>query len=335
MTRFSVPVLMSGRYFSELERTGGSWPRVLPSNALLAESMSEAGYHTSAFHSIGYLLPLFGMDQGFDTYDVSVIRDRDPVHWNPTSDLVTDRILAYFDDTIAQLDGHPPWFLWAYYGDPHAGFQQHEGVRSFGPSLADLYDHEILFTDMHIGRLLDGMEKRGLLGNTAIVLTSDHGEGLNPDADHGYSYHGQTLFDNVLRVPLVFVVPGASPSVVTTSVGNVDVMPTLLSLVGLPVPRPLHGVSLVPYIEGSNPTHPPVFAEKVTTNVLPQKSMLKWPYKLIWKLGINKFELYDIASDPAELHELSNERPDALTVLKTEFQIWRATVLKEIPAKDG
>lgn len=335
MTRFSVPVLLSGRYFSELERTGGAWPKVLPSNRLLAEIMSEGGYHTAAFHSIGYLMPLFGMDQGFDTYDVSVIKDRDPVHWNATSDLLTDRILEYFDGPVANLKTGTPWLMWAYYGDPHAGYQHHEGIPLFGPSVYDLYDHEIYFTDLHIGRLLEGLKRRGLLDNTVIVLTSDHGEGLNPEADHGFSYHGQTLYDNVLHVPLIVQVPGAAPSVVETPVGNVDVMPTILAAASLEAPSSIHGISLLPYVEGRNPPHSPLFAEKVTVNVLPQKSMLKWPYKLIWKLGVNKFELYDVASDPAELHELSRERPDALSVLKTEFQVWRATVLKEIPASDG
>lgn len=338
MTRFSVPVLMTGRYFTELDRTGGSWPRVMDSNTLISEVLHQAGYHTAAFHSIGYLVPLFGMSQGFDTYDVSVVRERAPVHWKPTSDLLTDRVLEHFDQEIAHLPADKPWFVWAYYGDPHSGYISHEGVPSFGSTIYDLYDQEIYFTDLHIGRLLEGLRWRGELGTAVVIITSDHGEGLDPEDldNHGLQYHGQTLYDNLLRVPLIFQGPGIEASAPTEVVGNIDVFPTLLELVGVK-PQPawgLRGVSLVPWLRGQPAQRPPLFFEKATTEVIPQKAMIRWPWKIIWKLGVNRYELYHLEEDPLEQRDLYQERPEVAAPLRAELERWRSTELREIPPRD-
>jgi choline-sulfatase len=338
MTRFSVPVLMTGRFFSELERTGGSWPRVLDSNTLISEVLQAQGYHTVAFHSIGYLVPLFGLSQGFEVYDVSVVRDRAPVHWEPTSDLLTDRILAHFDKHIAGLPADQPWFLWAYYGDPHSGYLHHEGVPSFGDTIYDLYDEEIYFTDLHIGRLLDGLRERGELGTAVVIVTADHGEGLDPAQpdNHGMQYHGQTLYDNLLRVPLIVAGPGVKAGVIDTPVGNIDVFPTILSLIGAQAQPDwaLRGASLAPFLRGERPPHPPQFAEKATTEATPQKAIIRWPWKLIWKLGVNRYELYHLENDPLEQAPLQTQHPEVAAELQEELQRWRGEVLREIPAVD-
>jgi arylsulfatase A-like enzyme len=331
MTRFSVPSLMSGRYFSELERTQGNWPRIYESNLMMAEVFRQGGYHTAAFHTIGYLVPIFGLNQGFDTYDVSVVRDRSPVHWNPTSDLLTERILAYFDSRISALPPGSPWLVWAYYGDPHSGYIRHEGMPVFGPKIQDVYDQEIFFTDLHLGKMLDGLRERGHLRDTVVILTSDHGEGLNEDDDHGFRYHGQTLYDNLLRVPLILVSPGVEPGVVDVPVGNIDVMPTLLELTRqeMPAGAVLRGRSLMPLVLGQTATHPPVFSEKVTTNVIPQKSMVEWPYKIIWRLGTNRWELFNLVEDPQELRSLRKEEPETFARMKDRIQRWRSLELTE------
>lgn len=331
MTRFSVPSLMTSRYFSELERSGGDRPRVFDSALLISEIYKSHGYHTAAFHSIGYLLPLFGLSQGFDVYDVSVVRERAPVHWNPTGDLLTDRILAHADEKIAVLPDDQPWFLWTYYGDPHSSYIQHDGLPDFGKSRGDVYDQEILFTDIHLGRMLDGLRERGMLDDTVIVVTSDHGEGLDLELDHGFHYHGQTLFDNLLRVPLIVVVPGLEPRVVERPVGNIDVVPTLLELTGHGKPEgaTFHGRSLLGLMQGTTSAHPPTFSEKATTRSIPQKSMVDWPYKIIWHIGPNRFQLYDVSKDPGELTNLAKAEPEVLQRLKEKIQRWRSTQIQE------
>jgi arylsulfatase A-like enzyme len=201
----------------------------------------------------------------------------------------------------------------------------------FGPKIQDVYDQEIFFTDLHLGKMLDGLRERGHLRDTVVILTSDHGEGLNEDDDHGFRYHGQTLYDNLLRVPLILVSPGVEPGVVDVPVGNIDVMPTLLELTRqeMPAGAVLRGRSLMPLVLGQTATHPPVFSEKVTTNVIPQKSMVEWPYKIIWRLGTNRWELFNLVEDPQELRSLRKEEPETFARMKDRIQRWRSLELTE------
>lgn len=332
MTCFSVPVLMTGRYFTEIKRTIGQWPVIHKDNRLVSEMLLEAGYHTAAVHSIGYFVPLFQFDQGFLYYDASIVRERAPTHWNPTSDLVTDKTLAYFDRVINTLPADQPWFFWAYYGDPHSGYIKHKGVKEFGSTWPDIYDHEILYTDIHIGRLLEGLRQRDELDTTLIIITADHGEGIDREKDHGFLYHGQHLFDNLLRVPLIVWGSGVKPGRVKTPVGNIDVLPTILELTGaeVPVEPALRGNSLVPFLRGERPQRPPVFAEKTPTPGVPEKAMIQWPWKIIWRLGVNRFELYNLSEDPRELSEVSQAHPEVFAQMKRDIQLWRATVLQEV-----
>ena len=80
-----------------------------------------------------------------------------------------------------------------------------------------MYDEEVVFTDRHIGRLLDALEERGIADDTIVVLTSDHGEGLDAHEDHGHLFHGPTLYDEVIRVPLIVRGPGFTPRRVGSS----------------------------------------------------------------------------------------------------------------------
>ncbi len=333
MTCFSVPVLITGRYYSELVRTKSKWPQMHESNVMMAEMLLSAGYHTAAFHSIGYFVPLFQFDQGFNYYDASAVYERAPTHWHPTSDLITDKTLAYFDSTISRQPADKPWFVWAYYGDPHSGYIRHKDMPDFGPTYPDIYDQEIYYTDYHIGRLLDGLRERQELLTAVVLITSDHGEGLDKSKDHGLLYHGQTLFDNLLKVPLIFWGAGIEPGRVKKVVGNIDVLPTLLELTGAKVPEGhvLRGGSLVPFLKGRDPDWPPLFAEKTIEQGIPEKAMIKWPWKIIWMMGVNRFTLYNLEEDPDELREASADNPEIFAAMKREIQVWRATVLQERP----
>ena len=91
----------------------------------------------------------------------------------------------------------------------------------------------------------------------------------------------------------------------------------------------LRGTSLIPLALGRTETHPPVFSEKVTTNVIPQKSMVQWPYKIIWKLGVNRWEVYDLARDPGELKSIHKESPEVFARMKERIQRWRSVELSE------
>lgn len=329
-TRFSVPPMVTGKYFTEIARTQGLWPRILEEEVTVAEELRDAGYHTAAFHSISYLRAQYGFGQGFDHYDSSVIFKRPNSRFKPTSDYVTDKVLEYVDSLpFCEAEAESPFFLWAYYSDPHSPYIFHRGFPSFGPWMKDVYDNEIAYTDHHVGRLLDGLESRGLLEDTLIVLTSDHGEGLDEAEDHGHRYHGPNLHDEVVRVPLMVCGAGLEPRRVSTSVSLIDLAPTFLDVAGLER-NPIHrGVSLSPWLHGRDPAHPPVFFEKHKDTALPQKGMVLWPYKVIVKMAYNQVQIYDLARDPRERFDLSDDLdPAARTRLVGLLNHWTNEVLE-------
>jgi arylsulfatase A-like enzyme len=322
-TRHVFPVLLTGRYFSTLAlQKGKKWSKLLESNKTFAEYLKEAGYRTIA------VLPYFrfrehsGFQQGFDIWEPVLAGARDAT-WDPTGDLVTDRGIEYLQ-ALSRQEG--PWLLWLHYFDPHASYVKHEGQPSFGNELADRYDGEILYVDRQVQRFFEAFDKTKFSRKTATIVTSDHGEGIGLETDHGFNYHGFSLYDSETRIPLMIRVPGVSPSVVKTCVGLLDIPPTLLSLAGIDTPRDLHGVSLVPYLTGNAPKRGPFLMQLPETR--PQEAIVDWPYKLIWRVKSNHFGLYDLEKDPHErtnLLSIETETAERLTnALKTKlFQLSR------------
>ena len=117
------------------------------------------------------------------------------------------------------------------------------------------------------------------------------------------------------------------------SVGLIDVLPTLLELAGAEPDPTLQGRSLVPYLRGETPPHPPVFSEKPSEEEAPLKSMVRWPHKLIWNLGLNRFSLFDLEADPGERSDLFGEDPVLDAELVGQMKEWRSLVLRELPLR--
>lgn len=307
-TRFSVPPMMVGKYFTELDRTRGQWPAVGEHEKVISERLKEAGYHTAAFHSIAYMRKHNGLAQGFDHYDESLFTARPNPRWGPSSDYITDQALAYAEE--GHLDGEEPFFLWIYYSDPHSPYKCYEPFKHLAGDRKRRYDCEIAYTDHHLGRLLDGFEERGLFDNALFVLASDHGEGLDEEEDHGSLYHGPTLYDEVVRVPLLMRMPDGVAGRTRVPVSLIDLAPTFVEAAGLPPASGLRGVSLMPYLRGEDPPHPPVFFEKHKDEALPQKGMVAWPYKVIRKLPWGRPLIYDLSRDPKEKRNIRGQLSD-------------------------
>ncbi len=170
------------------------------------------------------------------------------------------------------------------------------------------YDYEIAFCDMWVKKLIDAVDELGLADNTAIVVIADHGEAWG---EHKVYFHGQDLFDEQLRVPLIIVVPGQSPQVVDDPVALVDVAPTLLDLVGAPIPANMRGRSLLPRIAAGKAAAAaprPIFAELLPATAWPHHAtmMVDGNHKLIHRISDRRWELYDLASDPGEKKNLAD-----------------------------
>ncbi|MFW6051975.1 MAG: sulfatase-like hydrolase/transferase [Myxococcota bacterium] len=296
---YSLCSLMTSEYLHEAVDLG----RPLPT-ATLPKALGEVGFRTAAFytngifHTEGERVRRYRDDAfGFDLHD----------HHDVGAERKTDDALAEVDRIVAR--GEPPSFLWVHYFDVHEPYRK----TTFGTSPMDRYDSEIRAVDQALARLL--REARGRLSRDLIVvLTSDHGEEFR---DHGGVYHGSSLYEEQVRVPLIVHAPGLEPRRVRAPVDLVDLGPTLLGMLGLPVPASMRGDDLRPLAVGTAETMGPAFA-----GVMRKRMVVKWPYKLIADLRFGLFELYDLSRDPGERQNLADREPEVVEDLRGELYAW-------------
>jgi arylsulfatase A-like enzyme len=167
--------------------------------------------------------------------------------------------------------------------------------------------------DWKLGDVLACLERRGLSENTIIVLTSDHGEFLG---DHGLPAKAPFLLDCMLHVPCLIAVPGGSGHAVDDLAEEVDLFPTLAELAGLEVPEWVQGRSQAQPVTGCTATNP---RESVYAEMVDKKCIRTERWKYIHYPGKPRGELYDLADDPHELHNLYQDRPDLVAELRAQF----------------
>ncbi len=316
-TKASMPSMFIGRYYSEVDRSPDLWATVHPENVTLAERLQAAGYHTAGIPSHRFFLPGYGLDQGFTEWDLSIVRRyQKRIPHVISGNLVTDAALKW----LAGRPEDPPFFLWLHYIDPHHFYQDHEDI-DYGTEPEDLYDEEIRYTDRQIGRLLRWLDASPFAEDTYVIVQSDHGEGFY---EHGYRYHGQHLYNDQVRVPLIIAGPGLPSRQIDQPVAMIDIVPTVLELVGLDIPSDLQGVSLVPYgTRATPPKHPPVFVEMVKDAThSDRRAIIDWPWKLHYGITFDEYQLYDLSRDPHEQEELSERHPEVFERLQNRLRQW-------------
>lgn len=316
-TKASMPSMFIGRYFSEIERSPDLWAQIHPENVTLAERLQAAGYHTAGIPSHRFFLPGYGLDQGFSEWDLSIVRRfQRQMPSVVTGHLVSDRAVAW----LARRDATAgPFFLWVHYFDPHHFYQDHDGI-DFGAEDLDRYDEEVRYTDDQIGRLLGALAEGPHGERTYVIVHSDHGEGF---FEHGYRYHGQHLFNDQVRVPLVIAGPGVVPGMVETPVALLDVAPTVLALAGVAGGPGLRGESLLPFARGEAPARGPVFVEMVKDAThSDRRAIIDWPWKLQYGITFDEYTLFDLSVDPDEQTDLSGAFPGELSRLRGRLRQW-------------
>jgi arylsulfatase A-like enzyme len=331
---------LPSRHAAGLLRPGGgerSFAYLDESAASIGEILAERGFATAAVVNNPFLHPAFGLGRGFETWDYVFVnyaeypRASRIVHWGLRwLDARDERpfllVLHIFDphlsyDPPPQVRGR---FTSGYAGRlalPLTGFGERNATwkpraRADRRFVVGAYDEELLFVDRQIGRLFDELELRGLLEETLVVLTSDHGEEL---FDHDGFEHGHTMYQELLRVPLLFWGPGVRPGRIETPVSLVDVLPTLLDALGIePVPG-LAGRSLWSLLRGgSEPAERALLAEG-TLHGPDRKALVRWPWKLIVTAG-QPARLYDLARDAGEQRDLARQEPERLAALLEELE---------------
>jgi arylsulfatase len=170
--------------------------------------------------------------------------------------------------------------------------------------LTNLYDAEIALVDSKIKEVLDRLKELDLWDNTMVVLNADHGEAFG---EHGRYYHGYTIYEEEVRVPLIVKAPQpmAEGKVIGGPVRNLDIMPTILDYCGIPAPADIQGQSLRPFMETDLFPNLPACIE--THRIQTQNHLMGYRdgrYKLIYNLSHGGAELYDLEADPGERNNL-------------------------------
>jgi arylsulfatase A-like enzyme len=188
------------------------------------------------------------------------------------------------------------------------------------------YDSEIAFTDHHIGRLLGYLEERGMLENTVVAFVSDHGEEFR---DHGRYGHTVTLYEELIRVPLMIFVPDLAANRVPAVVASLDLGPTLLALLGLHPPDEFRG-EVIRIEDGAfaAPIDRVVFSE--TRRMQHLRGVRQGEWKLVRDLRRQTDELFHLPSDPLERTDLSESEVERRRELRGRLREHYQTPTKRI-----
>lgn len=290
----------------------------LPSfNITLAEILKKKGYLTAAFVGAFPLDSRFGLDKGFDVYDdlygsKNVVRDLSFIERR--AEEVNKKAVEWLDK-----NQNSKFFVWVHYFDPHTPY---EPPSSFNHEYAGReYDGEIAYTDYVIGKLLEKLNQLKLIEKTLIILTSDHGEGLG---DHNETTHGIFVYDSTLRVPLIFHNPKISPGnkIVSDQVGLIDVMPTILDLMGFPQSPNIQGRSFKSVIfKGKSFPNKHCYIESVAAMLDRNWAPLQGIRTEEWKyIDAPIPELYDLKNDPKEGNNIIEKKPEITKHLRKKLQ---------------
>lgn len=264
----------------------------------LAEVLAGRGYATAAVVATLVLDSQFGLDQGFDRYD-------DRITPQPRrADRVTNVAIDWLE---RHLDGAPPpaFFLWVHYFDPHKPYDPPAPFAAFFQDRP--YDAEIAFVDHELRRLLAFLDGRNLTSRTLIVVASDHGEGLG---EHGEEDHSRLIYDTTVRIPLILSCPPvfeAPRRIDDVTVGTIDIMPTVLSLLGVETGLQMDGVDLTTTsISRDRAIYLETLAPLVYHGWAPLHGLRRIEGKYI---QAPLPEYYDLRHDPHELQSLLETNP--------------------------
>ncbi len=308
----------------------------------LPEVLKGHGYRTCAISENPYVQPETGFHQGFDLFErVPGFED-----FKGQADAGAAKAIAWIGES-----SDTPFFLYLHVLDPHGPYTPAEEYA--GPFLAGLpeetgriakgrvgrmlegekvvmdlnaqglaylealYDAEIREVDAALGEVLAFLEAEGLTENTIVLFTSDHGEEF---LDHGSLRHGYRLYEESVRVPLVLAVPGRAAQRVDRVVAHhVDLAPTVLETLGLPVPEEWRGRNLLRAME-DGAGEPGVFVSTDWRD-LERRAVRRGEWKLIAHEDQDRRHLFHLGDDPDERHDRIGAHPDIAEAL---FEAYRA-----------
>ena len=304
-TSYAVTSLMTGKYMRPLvlQGMGGD-------SETWADHLRRYGFRTAAF----YPPAIFFIDaERFERFrDRGLDFEYRKVEFAPASARAA-QVEAY----LRMVPADRRVFLWVHLFEPHEPYEAH-AEHPFGDRDVDRYDAEIAAADAGIGAVLAAV--RAARPRAAAIVTADHGEEFS---EHGGRYHGTTVYEEQVRVPLVIDAPGLlRPHRVAAPVELVDLLPTVLA--GLEIPRParIRGADLGAFLAGTAPADAPGLAFAETDA---QTMLAKGPLRLVCARKIAACALYDVAKDPGETVDLAPARPGDVATLRAELRAMEAS----------
>ncbi len=328
-TSMSLGGMLSGEYPASMKRDGFFFGTYAKDNLMFPERLREAGVRTVAAQAHRYFAASAGFNQGFDVWEmvpgVKFDPQTDPNVTGPKHEEIAERLLGDPANTSGQF------FAWFHFMDPHDVYVAHKEVPSYGHEARDRYDGEVQFTDTQLGKLLDFVARQPWASRTAIVVSADHGEGFG---EHGVFRHGFEVYQELVRVPWFFVVPGIAPRRIDKPRGHIDMAPTILELMGVAQgDAPLRGRSLVGEMLGRDPAE----ARDVIVD-LPRTSdndrrraLISGDHKLISFGDDAYFRLYDLKEDPGERNDLRKKDTQTLSRMVERYREHARTIREVKP----
>lgn len=317
-TSMSVGGFLGGRLPGELRRDGYFFGTYPPPVLFFPERLQSAGVRTIGAQAHGYFRRRGGgFDQGFDVWEMIP-----NLQWNPLTDVeVTGDRHA---DLAQRLLSEPTnssgrFFAWFHFMDPHDEYRAHRGIGPYGRTMRDRYDAEVTFADQQIERFLTWVQSQPWGARTAVIITADHGECFG---EHHHYRHGFELWQELVRVPLFFVVPGMSPRRIDANRSHLDLAPTILDLMGVAAEPEFNGQSLVSELRGgATPERDVLIDLPRTSDNDRRRALVHGRYKLIAYGDDSRFEVYDVEADP---HEATNLRATQRAVYDDMLARYRA-----------
>ncbi len=299
-TSYAVTSLMTGKFMRPLLGMG-----VGEDSETWAEHLRRYGYKTAAFYPPAVFF--------IDTPRFARFAERHLGFEYQREEFVAGgerpmQVARYLDQTA----GEAPVVLWVHLFEPHEPYEPNPKA-DFGTRESDLYDGEVAAADAAVGAIVEAVRSRR--DKTIVILTADHGEEFG---EHGGRYHGTTVYEEQVRVPLIVSAPGLLHARrVQAPVSLVDLLPTVLS--GLKVPRParVRGRDLSGYLTGEVAPNDPGFAFAETGDMA---MLAEGTERLVCLRRAGACSLFDLASDPGQRRDLARDRPEQARALKAKLR---------------
>jgi arylsulfatase A-like enzyme len=298
-TSYALGSLFTGKYL----RPVLSLPGASQAHATLPRLLRRYGYRTAAF----YPPAVFFVDE--ERFS-SLAEDHFGFEYVKEMFAPADKRVLQLQEYLAQADGRHPLFVWVHLFEPHEPYDP-PAAFARGDEPEQRYDGEIAAADAAVADLVRVFRARK--PNATVIVTADHGEEFG---DHGGYHHGTTLFDEQVRVPLLWSSPGHAPARrVSAAVQLIDLVPTLLAALGIPKDARMRGADLSAILAGA-PADPQLRAFASTDEL---RMWTDGDHKLVCEANRGACRLYDLQTDPSESRDSSADHPALFKQLSSEL----------------